>query len=70
VEYNLRLSERRVNAIREALVSRGVPASMLKTRGQGKRIANLSVSASEAARMGDRKVTIEPITNREYWDQL
>jgi outer membrane protein OmpA-like peptidoglycan-associated protein len=69
-EYNLRLSERRVNAIRDALVQRGVPASMLKTRGQGKRIANLPTSASETARMGDRKVTIELINNSDYWNAL
>jgi outer membrane protein OmpA-like peptidoglycan-associated protein len=69
-EYNIGLSLRRVNAIRDALVQRGVPASMLKTRGHGKRIANLPVSASEAARMGDRKVTIELVTNDAYWNAL
>jgi len=68
--YNLGLSQRRVNAIRNALVERGVPAEMLKTRGHGKRIANLPVSAGEQARMGDRKVTIELITNPAYWDAL
>ncbi|MDR2883196.1 MAG: OmpA family protein, partial [Alistipes sp.] len=67
---NLELSRRRVNAIRDALVQRGVPATMLKTRGHGKRIANLPVGASEAARMGDRKVTIELVTNDAYWNAL
>jgi outer membrane protein OmpA-like peptidoglycan-associated protein len=69
-EYNQSLSERRVNAIRDALLSRGVPAAMLKTRGQGMKISNMPASAGEQARMGDRKVVIEQISNQEYWDQL
>ena len=68
--YNLRLSEQRAVAIMNALVNEGVPQNMLKARGAGMRIANLPQTASESARQGDRKVTIELITNSEYWDQL
>jgi len=68
--YNALLSQRRANAIMNALINEGVPQNMLKTRGAGLKIANLPQTASENARQGDRKVTIELITNSEYWDQL
>lgn len=68
--YNLDLSGRRARRVMDALVSRGVPASMLKARGVASKIAIASPSASDDVRRGDRKVTIELITNTPYWEYL
>lgn len=69
-DYNESLSERRVQAILEALLQRGVPSEMLKAYGQGKRAALLPPHTADHARMGDRKVTIEIVGNMEYWESI
>lgn len=69
-EYNVELSEKRAETVKNALVERGVPAYMLKTRGVGKATAAMEYEEAHHVRMGDRKVTIELITNMEYWEKL
>lgn len=66
-EYNRDLSERRARRVVKGLVSRGVPAEMLKYRGVGKRIAAIPVNGEDNVRRGDRKITIELVTNIDYW---
>ncbi len=68
--YNYVLSRRRAKTVKEALIKRGVPATSLKARGGGKRIAALPKRASNQARQGDRKVIIEIIYNDAYWNAL
>ncbi|NCC09326.1 MAG: OmpA family protein [Bacteroidia bacterium] len=68
--YNLGLSSRRAKAVVDALLKRGVPAEMLKSRGVGKRIAAMPASEKNSVRVGDRKVTIERILKLAYWDKL
>ncbi|WP_278961425.1 OmpA family protein [Bacteroides pyogenes] len=68
--YNMQLSRNRAKAVVDALVKRGVPADMLKSRGVGKRAVSVPASESVNVRLGDRKVTIERITKSEYWDKL
>lgn len=68
--YNQNLSERRAKQVKQALIDRGVPANMLKSRGAASRIAIASTSESHQVREGDRKVTVEIVTNKEYWDYL
>lgn len=70
IEYNKKLSERRAATVVKALVERGVSARMLKSRGVGKCAASMPYSATDSAREGDRKVTIELIQNMEYWNKL
>jgi outer membrane protein OmpA-like peptidoglycan-associated protein len=57
--YNLRLSERRAQAVKAYLVSRGVPASRLTTRGYGK---SDPVATNETAvgRAQNRRVELIP----------
>lgn len=69
-DYNLRLSADRAEAVIEALIDRGVPGAMLKSRGVGKKIAYAKASSSDKIREADRKVTIEIITNTDYWDYI
>lgn len=68
--YNLTLSQNRARTVVEALEKRGVPTYMLKSRGVGKRAVSMPADETDVVRMGDRKVTIERITNLEYWDKL
>lgn len=68
--YNLDLSERRAMAVVDALVARGVPRSRLQARGAGERIALAEPATSDEIRRGDRKVTIEVVTNDRYWEYL
>lgn len=70
VDYNLRLSRRRADAVVQALVERGVPAGNLKAVGIGKKIALASSSASDAVREADRKVMVEMVSNMEYWNHI
>lgn len=67
-EYNIGLSRRRAAAVVEALQKRGVPADIIKSRGVGKKISYAPVAESHIVREGDRKVTVEIITNTNYWD--
>lgn len=68
--YNENLSARRAAAVVKALEDRGVPSDMLKSRGVGKRATTMPVTESDEVRAGDRKVTIELISNMEYWNKL
>lgn len=69
-EYNKVLSERRAEAVKNALVKRGISSSILKSRGVGKAAASMHSGETSNAREGDRKVTIELIRNMEYWNKL
>ena len=42
----------------------------VKWRGIGKKIAIAPASASDEVRRGDRKITVELITNMEYWNSI
>lgn len=68
--YNKNLSEQRAIAVVEALEKRGVPRNIMKARGVGHLIAIAKTSASDEVRKGDRKITIEIITNQDYWNYL
>lgn len=70
LQYNQRLSEKRAKAVVDALVERGVPREILLGRGVAGRIAAAAASTSDEIRRGDRKVTIEIISNNEYWNYL
>ena len=54
----------------KALEKRDVPHEMMKWRGIGKKIAIASPSDSDNVRRGDRKITVELITNMDYWNQI
>jgi OmpA-OmpF porin, OOP family len=55
--YNQRLSERRATAVRDALVSRGVPAAQVTTRGVGE--ADLLIPTPDGVREpANRRATI------------
>lgn len=69
-EYNDALSESRAAAVVEALVSRGVPASSLCSRGFGKRMAVVPQEESDEARKGDRKVVVERILDDTLWKYM
>lgn len=69
-KYNESLSRARAKAVYEALVRRGVPADRLCYRGFGKRVAVMSVSASDEARRADRKVVIEKVSSESLWNYL
>lgn len=66
--YNLDLSERRARRVAQGLIDRGVAPGMLKYRGVGKRIAAIPATGDDATRRGDRKITIELVTNMDYWN--
>lgn len=66
--YNIDLSRKRAESVIKALEHRGVSASILKSRGVGKRISYAPVIESHIVREGDRKVTIEIISNAAYWE--
>lgn len=68
--YNLDLSRRRAAAVIDALESRGVPSDMLKSRGVGKKVSYAPAQESDIVREGDRKVTVEIVTNMDYWNYL
>lgn len=55
--YNQQLSEQRARAVYDYLVSRGVPASRLRTEGRGEREPRAS-NANEAGRQLNRRVEI------------
>lgn len=68
--YNQSLSEHRAKAVLVALIERGVPAESLKARGAGSLVAIATPETSQDIRSGDRKVSIELITNDAYWEYL
>lgn len=69
-KYNEKLSRERANAVVAELVQRGVDPLILKSRGVGSKIAYANPNTDNETREGDRKVTIELITNSKYWDYL
>jgi outer membrane protein OmpA-like peptidoglycan-associated protein len=69
-EYNVNLSRARAESVTRALIERGVPPQELRFVGIGSRAAHALVSDPVEVRASDRKVTIEPITNRRYWERL
>lgn len=69
-QYNQILSANRAKAVINALIEKGVSQEMLKSRGVGSRIAYANTSQTDYVREGDRKVTVELITNIEYWNYL
>ncbi len=68
--YNMNLSKRRAKTVVDALISRGVSAEIVKFRAVGKKIAYASSSASNEVRRGDRKITVEIISNMDYWNYI
>lgn len=68
--YNIGLSKRRAKTVVDALIDRGVPRTILKSRGIGKKISYAAEEASDQIRRGDRKVFVEIITNKAYWDYI
>lgn len=62
VEYNQRLSERRAQSVRDALVARGVDASRLMTRGYG---VAFPVAGNETAEGRQRNRRVEVIISDE-----
>ena len=68
--FNRALSEARAGEVVKELEKRGVPSEMMKWRGIGKKIAIAPVSAPDNVRRGDRKITVELITNRGYWESI
>lgn len=69
-EYNIGLSRRRAAAVVEALQKRGVDNGIVKSRGVGKKISYAPYGESHIVREGDRKVTVEIITNMDYWNWM
>lgn len=67
-EYNIRLSGRRAAAVVKALLKRGVSADIIKSHGVGRKISYAPVGELHIVREGDRKVTVEIITNSDYWN--
>lgn len=68
--YNKPLSERRAQAVYQALIDRGVSAGAMKHCGIGKGASILPAGATNEARLGDRKVVIEVVTIDAYWDSI
>ena len=62
VEYNQGLSERRADAVRNALVARGIDSSRLKTRGYG---VDFPVASNETAAGRQRNRRVEVIISDE-----
>ncbi len=66
--YNLKLSRERARVVVKALEARGVSADKLKSRGVGSAQATEPATASDEARLKDRKVVVEEITT--LWESL
>ena len=66
--YNLKLSRERAHVVVKALEARGVSADKLKSRGVGSAQATEPATASDEARLKDRKVVVEEITT--LWESL
>jgi OOP family OmpA-OmpF porin len=58
--YNMDLGQRRADSVKEALVSRGVPASQLRTSSMGKR-QPIATNATAEGRAENRRVEITPV---------
>ncbi len=69
-QYNMNLSQKRADAVVNALIKKGVPANMLKAKGVGSRISYASQHAPNEIREGDRKIIVQIITNMDYWNYI
>ncbi|WP_312088834.1 OmpA family protein [Chryseobacterium sp.] len=67
VAYNLNLSRQRAAAVVSALEARGVNGNYLKSIGIGSQEATQPATASDAARLVDRKVVVRAISGAD-WD--
>ena len=63
-KYNLGLSERRANAVKAYLVSKGVPANRIYTEGKGE-ADPIASNATAAGRAKNRRVEIEIVGTRK-----
>ena len=64
VQYNLGLSDRRANAVKTYLVSKGVPANRIYTEGKGK-ADPIATNATAEGRAKNRRVEIEIVGTRK-----
>lgn len=62
-KYNQKLSERRANAVKAYLVSKGVPAEKIFTEGKGKK-QPIASNKTKAGRAKNRRVEVEVVANR------
>ena len=67
--YNLKLSRERAASVVNALEARGVSANQLKSRGLGEQEAVVPETASDAARMSDRKVVVKAV-DAAAWESM
>ncbi|MGE4338294.1 MAG: outer membrane protein OmpA [Pigmentiphaga sp.] len=63
VEYNLGLSDRRANAVKQYLIERGVPANRIYTEGKGK-ADPIATNSTPEGRAQNRRVEIEVVGTR------
>ena len=64
--YNLKLSKERAAAVVKALEARGVNPSTLKSIGIGSQEATVPATASDEARMVDRKVIVRAVSGADW----
>lgn len=62
--YNVKLSERRANAVKDYLASKGVPADRIYTEGKGK-ADPVATNATRQGRAQNRRVEIELVGSRK-----
>ncbi|MDO4771923.1 OmpA family protein [Porphyromonas sp.] len=68
--YNKDLSLRRAKTVYDELIARGVNPANLKYRGAGKATHVAAPHEGNDVRKGDRKVSIEKISDDIYWNRL
>ena len=69
-QYNMDISQKRADAVVNALIKKGVPNKMLKAKGVGAKISYASQNAPNEIREGDRKIIVQIITNMDYWNYI